>query len=469
MISAVNPRLQLSGNNCRPITVIIFILLILVSSCSPTKKLTDQKSLPESDKKKEKAQDPKKILVDTVKWTEKQMDAPSKFQDSSQSTAPVKTEKSKLKNTKLSKNNESFHIVTLLPVKWNETDTLNSKIASQALRYLHFYAGMEMAADELQGKLSKPIKITTHLVSDSMELESALKKYESNLPHLIVAPQKAELVKYTATWGLNHETSVISPWVSGSSIAETNPYYIQIKPTLIAQYKFINDEVRRMYPIQNAILILREEDETKELYFNNNQYPQKMQVKVLKESDLITAADPIIQALLKESGSTVFILPMGSIKDENFIYHFLRRVSAEKESKDVVVFGMSKWLEMKSDIIDQIQSQKVLLSASNFIDNESSELKYFKRKYFDHFREFPSNDVLEGYDLMNYCLQYLSRYGPDFHLIKNAPPLGKYYQTNFDLEPVYKENNKDKEIPDYYENAFLKMVELKGNRIRIVE
>jgi len=131
---------------------------------------------------------------------------------------------------------------------------------------------------------------------------------------------------------------------------------------------------------------------------------------------------------------------------------------------------MYKWLEMKSDIIEYLNVQKIRISLSNYIDNDQNEIKTFKRRYFEKYREFPSEDVLEGYDIMKYSIQSLNTDGPDFQF-KNINKTVPCLETSFQIRPVYKsgktpENSGD---VDYFENAFVRIVELRNNKFRVID
>ncbi|MBK7231667.1 MAG: hypothetical protein IPH93_05265 [Saprospiraceae bacterium] len=469
MISAANLRPPLSGNKDNHIFCWLACIALFGMSCSTSKKTVRSESIPEKKSAEAKKVNPP-IKVDTVIWKEKKLEPPATIENDKITTKPNPTQKKKITASKVIKASDAYQILLLLPLNATENDTNTTKINPNFLRYIHFYAGMEMASLENNGALNKPISLKVHGVSDSEDLQNVLEKYKNNLPHLIIGPQKVDLIKEAANWSKENQTTLISPWVSGSYLVESNPFYIQVKPNLTNQYRFMNEHARKAFAAANIILILKDDDEGKEQFFNDTSlYPRKIQVRKFKESDLVSSNELLVQNILVEHGSTVFILPMGSNKDEEFVYHFLRRVSAERDNKDVVVYGMSKWLEMKSDVFDLLHAQKVRMSAGNFSDGDSNDLKNFKRRYFDRYREFPTEDVLEGYDLMNFCLKSLNRFGTDFHLDPQQKLNEKYLQTDFDLIPMYRDPKNNSLDPDYYENSYIRMIELKNNRLKVVE
>ncbi len=467
MTSAANLLPPLNGNK---ILTGLLILACVGWACSAPKSAVKPESIPE--KKTEKADIGQKpvLKVDTVHWTEKKMDAPATIDQNNQVKVPPTNIRKKVQATSGRRSDSVYQILTLLPFVSTEVDTAATRLSPQMLRYIHFYAGMEMAVTDFGSKLNHPVEIKVRTAADSSDLNTILKESERNLPHLILGPQKPDLIKMAAEWAQQNDVNLISPWVSSSTLVEGNPNYIQVKPSLIAHYKYINDYVRRAYPVDHITLVLRDDEAGKDQYFNDtSRYHQKMEVRILKELDLATSNEPIITGLLRPEGTTVFVLPMGSTRDETFVYHFLRRVASEKELKDVVVFGMSKWLEMKSDVIDLLHSQQVRMSASNFADPDLYEIRSFKKRYFDRYREFPSEDVLEGYDLMHYCLHSLCAHGPEFHRSLYDEKNVHYLQTQYEILPVYRNASEASGQPDYYENGYIRLVELKNNKLREIE
>lgn len=103
------------------------------------------------------------------------------------------------------------------------------------------------------------------------------------------------------------------------------------------------------------------------------------------KEDLASTQLNVLTPYIKTNGPTVFILPLASIKDENYIYHFLRRVSLEKGTNDVYVYGMHKWLELKTEIVEFLSIQKIRLSISNFVDSDNQEVRSFKKKYYNKY------------------------------------------------------------------------------------
>jgi hypothetical protein len=482
MTSVPNLRQPSSGNN---ISILWLCIFVICTACFPSKKATKSKSADHTlPKKTGKPNEVPKI--DTVVWKEenpsKVKDAPKTEEKDKVVVKPKETEKKTTpttpgvpkKNTgklMLPKEDSVYRVVALLPFKANEMDTLSTRLPSGSERFVQYYCGMKMAVQEFENELDKKLLLTVHDIQSNDVSKFVLEKYEKRPPHVIIGPYKSEAVKSSATWAKEHESILISPWVSSSTIAEQNPFYVQAKAGLYAHYKAINDHARKYYPASNIILISKSPEDSKIKFFNDStQFSANISEQTIKEDELANSQNPILTPFLKEDGPTVFILPFASIKDENYIYHFLRRVSSEKGNKDVIVYGMYKWIELKSDILDYVNTLKIRLSISNYFDNDESNIRAFKKRYFNTYREFPTEEALEGYDLMKYVVRSLKTNLYPFHWYSMGS-MGNYLETEFNVSPVFKssDQNKDPWNADYFENSFVKIVEIRSNRYRVIE
>ena len=459
MILVQNLRLQLNGSRI----LLLLFAGILIQSCGTSKKASRNNSgIPPTKSKPDVIV--AKPKVDTVVWKNEQ---PKKDKIPTNTNEEPAKPKPNTTIKKYVKEDSVFRIVSLLPLKSDEVDTTVSKIPSANIRFIHFYAGMKMAVEEVNYESGRKVILDVFDTKSNDVSISLLQKYDRTPPHLIIGPYKTDALKYATDWAKNHETTLISPWVSSSSITEKNPYYVQIKAGLTAQYKMLNQHARNHYNVDNIILVSKSEDDSKYRYFNDTvQEAQKIEEKIIKEEDLASTQTNVLTPYFKTEGTTVFILPLASIKDENYIYHFLRRVSLEKGTKDVVVYGMHKWLELKPEITEYLNIQKIRLSISNYVDSDNSEVRSFKKKYYNKYREFPSEEALEGYDLMKYCIRSIRNYGVDFQNT-NSSIISPGLQSSFQLMPISKDKTKNQ--IDFYENAFIKIIEVRNNKYRIVD
>ncbi len=459
MILVRSLRQLLSGNK----QLVIFSILILFS-CGTSKKAKQGQVYHE--KPNPPVIKPNKNLpdkVDTIEWKEEIVTNVEKPE------IILKDSLAQIQKGHSSKAKSRYHVLALIPFKVSDQDSIVNKLNSNNLRFVQFYAGMKLALDELNQSNNRHIQLDIKDTGESDQTEALLAEYKNNLPDLIIGPYKTESLKYTAQWAKLNKTFLVSPWISSSTITEQNPYYLQLKPGLNTHFQNINLHARKHFNIENIILISKSKTDSRLKIFNENYAGNEwMREEIISEDELSKAVEPLLEKYFKSEGPTVFILPLVSAKDENYIYQFLRRVAAEKKNKQVYVYGFSKWTELKTDIFDFISGLNVRLSISNFTDESRPEVKNFRKKYFEAFREFPGDDALEGYDVTHFLMSALqnSEEGFQYETIKQFQ---KPLETEFEIIPVYKQGQNGNPIPDYFENKFIRIVEIKNNRYNVIE
>ncbi|HEX5625946.1 MAG TPA: ABC transporter substrate-binding protein [Saprospiraceae bacterium] len=449
----------MSGNKYSRIAVLALCVLM---ACGPSKRAVKPTPPPvKSDipKKQETTKLPEK--VDTVARKREEAKKPE-----AKETKPRVEHPS---NKTDSKPMERVSILALIPFKSEQLDTLDQKIPYSSLRFVQFYGGMKMALDEFNKSTGRHIEMKVFDTGEQDRTMEILKACETELPDVVLGPYKIESLKQAADWARRNKTILVSPWISSSTITESNPYYIQAKAGLAAHYQLIHDHVRKNFPAENIFIISKNKEESKSHLFNpaDSAWPA-IREDFISEDDLAKSAEPLLEKYFVAADPAVFILPMVSSRDENYIYHFLRRVSAEKKNHNVYVYGFSKWLELKTDILEYINALNVRLSTSNFVEVDRSEVRSFRYRYFELYREFPGDDAMEGYDLTKYILESLLNQGIGFY--QAEPQLSpQYLETRFQLGPVYQTPPATQKELNYYENQYIRLVEIKSNKYRIID
>ncbi len=456
MISAQSRLLQLNGNNFILFLVILSFLCNLFA-CGTSKSITPvEASKKSSEPVKVSPHKEVPVTHDTV--AKKEVLVPHTGKIDTPVHVPVQSKASnQMSGAKPfgSKTLSHIKIAALLPFGANNSDssTINGRS-----RFVQFYAGMKLALDQYEESSLSPVSVHVYDVSDLDETQNTLKELEKNLPSVIIGPYKADALKYAAEWAKKNKITLISPWISSSSITTGNPYYLQMKAGLNAHFKAINEHVRKHFNPSSVFLVSRSESESRAKYFN---LPDSTPFKEVHftEDELAQSQDILFEPFFQAEGPTVFILPMLSNKDENYVYQFLRRLSSEKKDRQVVVYGTYRWLDLKSDIIDYLSTLKVRLSMSNFSESDQVSVKGCRMKYYEHYGEFPSSDALEAYDLVHFVLNELNQ--------KTAAS-SSYLQTQFEIEPVYKSNVQENMI-DYFENRYVRIIQISNYKLKIIE
>ncbi|MBK9108197.1 MAG: hypothetical protein IPM92_07370 [Saprospiraceae bacterium] len=467
MISAQSHRPPLNGNSNLKY---LFLILLFSWGCSSTKKAVIVKN-PNKEIKpappKPDANPP--VKMDTIVSKESKpidpkppLDPQVPLPKEQPVEKPINPEAQEVARPFETKDIKKFKLLLFAPFTFESTDSSSN---NEALRFIQFYAGMQMAIQEYEKQGGLPLHVEVVDEHSKTKVEEVLHQVQFDKPNCIIGPYEIESLKYTVEWAKKNKSLAISPWISSSSIATENPYYLQIKAGLNTHFQIMGEHIRKHFADDQVYIISKTKEDSRTKHFIRESGTNYKEI-VISEEDLLSESPMLLEEYFLKDRPIVFVLPLTLSKDENYIYHFLRRVAAEKLDRDVIIYGTYRWLDFKPEILDYINSLTVRICLSNILDIEHPALRSFKLKYFEKYRELPRNDVFEGYDLMKFILFTINKYNSvkaSFPLIEEP----KYFQTHFNLEPISKDHTQNK--IDYFENKYARIVEMHGYKFKILD
>ena len=436
MISVPNLRPLLSGNK-----YIALILAALFVGCSPATKLQKDKQaevITKSDPIKQEGQKPPSVKDTTAVIPEVKTDVPT-AKDGDKDIQPVK------------KFNH-FDLAVVLPFNPNENNE----------RFLQYYGGMKLAADELQLE-GYDLTVKVYNAKDANLLASL----QAEPTQLIFAPSEEQTLKQILDWGKANNISVVSPFFSLSSV-ENAPQYVQLKPSLRSHFASMVKHAIQRFPLDDIVLVGRntKNDKAWFKFFQStaselleNQAVQPIQEYFVLDDSLTTGSHVFTDLI--NSGKKVFIFPNYSYKDELYLYNAMRRLLAEKGTNMVTVYGMPILKDSEKMGFDFFSGLNLHVPASRYVDETREEVKSFDRKFFDRYGALPEGDAYEGFDHFLFIGRHLSQYGQDFPQYLSTDN-GQYLQARFDVRAVHTEGSST-EI-DFFENKYLEILYFDGTR-----
>ncbi|MEP6794024.1 MAG: hypothetical protein ABJB16_06840 [Saprospiraceae bacterium] len=370
------------------------------------------------------------VKVDTIKWAE-------------DPTLPIITDK----DTKVDNPDKKvkYDISLLIPFNTDQYffgDQLDPKLG----RFLQYYAGMKIAAAEFED-LGYPVTIHSFDTKNSMtELNTILKEFSVKNSDVIVGPYEKENLEEVATFGLQHDKIVVSPWLPAFSIEKENPFFIQVVPGLSthaeAIMSFIGDEMKgkKVYLVARNNLNVKTED-------------------LIIDDASVELQRTNLSKLLNDNGS-IFILPYYSRSDETFVNSFMRKLHADKELKEVIVFGLPQWTGFTNLNPNYMESLSVHISSTTFVDADHPFYHDFRERFYNEFHTLPDQQAFIGYDLLHWLGKTLAQDGPK-GLIGHSSAVDFGLASGFDLKPVYKTDTmkvSEMKTPLYYENSKVRIL-----------
>ncbi|MCB9311038.1 MAG: amino acid ABC transporter substrate-binding protein [Lewinellaceae bacterium] len=475
MISVQSHRQRLSGN--REWTF-MFMIFLLMASCTPLKKTPTKKpdiqvvkpDIP--DKKGQETTPPKPQKTDQPSHQKdivvKDVDT-LHLKENTTKTPPIKSKNDKdAVFTEGLDMKSSYHIKLLIP--------LNSDaglVQGNQLRFVHFYAGVLKALEVLDDQRLKFLVDVIDTEEGGYNLRSKIDDILSDDTDLVIGPFEKDDVKELAEAAKKKGIPIMSPWQTSTKIASENPWYVQLKPNLKEHFNKLTQACIYDFHQGEVAIVGKDNKETRAWieYFQNtaknltNNKKEPFFTSYFVSNDSLINAPSAFFRLLSNPKIKAVLLPNYSFSDEEFVYGVLRRLMAEKGSKQVVVYGMPLLIESEKIDFDFYHALNLRIALSDYLDLNSEEIREFRREFLDLYGEIPLSDAVKGYSIMMLAANSLHSYGTHFqNYIVNKDMT--FLQTTFNIEKSVSEDketdmNNTKDF-DYFENKHLDIVEFKG-------
>jgi len=397
--------------------------------------------------------------VDTVQWTE------------DNTKKPIVVKKILSTQTSYTENyKESYNIKILIPLGANKT----TDAEFEKSRFIHFYAGVLSALEKLD---DESIKFNITVIDTDTNTAKSTDRIDEILnpgTDLIIGPNDKDDIKIFAEKCKEKSIPLVSPWQTSTKTTTENPFYIQMKPNLKEHYLRLVQAATRDFKVGEVVIVGRNNKETKSWITYLEELAAvtsgKKNTKFFDthfiSQDSTTFGIAIYAPIFKNPKIKAILLPQYSYNDEDYVYNCLRKLIAEKGTKNIVVYGMPLIYESERIEFDFYRSLNMRLVVSDFLDENSEEIKFFRRKYLDIYGHIPTVDAIKGYDMMLYIGRNLWKYGKKFQFqLENEP--STYLSSNYAIKKSMVEENYEISDPnkfDYFENKHLDIIEFKESK-----
>ncbi len=364
----------------------------------------------------------------------------------------------------------AYSVSMLIPFDGEKAGSaeLTSK-SSPAYKFLCYYAGAKMASEDRPTASSVDVNVFD---SKSMSLSSILNDGRLQASDVIIGPYDTEELKQVAEFAKENAITHISPWKSSKSIAASNPYHVQTRPSLLQHYEKMVESAVKSFPGSKLFVVGKSSSSDKKRMDYIGRLASAMGrddiTKYTVNEDSLRIGETAFDSIFVQGKTNVFMVPNWSSNDEGFIYGCVRRLRVEKGDAKVVVFGMPKMMDTEKITYDFYNNLNIHIVRSEFMDKASQKAKNMRSRFFNEFNAFPTEDLYEGYDLMTFVLNNLDDYGQNFHT-KVGADRNAYIQTSYDLVGVPKSPGEPSNKPDmikYYENRSLSVIEFRNGRFQ---
>lgn len=467
MILVPNRQQRLNGSK---ISLFAILFCFLVSSCGLFNPAT-----PQVDNRVDKRDDEVAVQVDTVKW--KQADQ--------KNSPPIGWDEKKADNNKTGDQHQSakkarYTLAAFLPFESDKMNFQTDDLSTiKNYKYLHYYAGMKLAIDDLNAEDINLDVYTFDSKNDKNRVQSVLENEIPRNVDVIMGSLKKDELMATAIFGQKHKIPVISPWYSSQSVADKNPYYIQFTPFLVEHYNALVEHALNNFDAEQIYLLGRQgsKEPSRFKYFQAAAFNLTGKKDALNEfvfnTDELTYEHEILKAIIDRQNTetvkkpTVFIVPNFSPREAKYIYNLLRRINVEKMENEVYVYGMPVLYTLDKISYEYYTNLNIRMAMSRFPDRNSMDAKRFNGIFYRAYNEFPVDEAYEGYDNMMFVGRMLHKYGKDFIQYLDQDEK-EYLTTRFNIKPKF-ELVDERPVLDYYENKNLRIIEYVDNQFTTIK
>lgn len=367
---------------------------------------------------------------------------------------------------------ENYNIQLFIP--------LNSlQYSSNALsenRFLQFYSGVLLALEDLEKEgASLRIKVEDTGIKN-YNIYNTWPFIKNDEIDAIIGPFERDDLKFITSEAALKKVMVISPWQTSTKITTQNPYYIQLKPNLKEHFKRMVEHACTNYSPDQVMIVTHEGQEGQSWYNYMNEVcsvylgtNENLRHFTVHEDSLISPNTAFVN-VFKNNPPQAIILPYYSFNDEQKLYEVVRRLIVDKNNSKVTLYTMPLFLESDKIDFEFYNSFITRVAISDFVDENSYNVRQFKRKYYELFGEICGPDALKGYDVMMFTGKNLFQHGTNFQSSVTGTKL-KYLQTQIELQETKGETNANNEVNsfDFYENKHISIIEFKTSGFDIID
>lgn len=359
----------------------------------------------------------------------------------------------------------NYDISMLLPFLSSRSSA--NSIDDNSLWGIHFYAGARLAYDNLARDGAKLTVNVADTDASSGKMNELLRSSDLASADLIIGPYRREQVSQVAGFAKQKKVPVVVPYTAQMGMADDNPFYIQVNPSLKSHCEAILKHALKSNSRSNIVLVARNDSDEKARlkYFQeaSAKFAGKREGSQLREfitPDNFNAIN--VDPYIKSGQTTVFIVPSWS--SEPFIYTLLRQLMMKQsEGESIVVYGMPMWMDYDQIDFEYYDRLNVHVSSASYIDKNDERVRQFNRQFFDTYGTIPGEEAYLGYDVMLYFGKMLHKYGKDFPSRIDQETYDVLH-GRFEFDRVVLDPEKHRENLNYYdqlENTFVYILEFK--------
>ncbi len=324
---------------------------------------------------------------------------------------------------------------------------------------LEFVQGATIALDTLQ---KGDTKIEVHIIDTKAGIRSVpwLIKYGGlDKMNLIIGSVKEPEFRQLADFTASKKIPFISVTYPNDGGVRNDPYLAIVNTTLKGHLDGIYSYLVQRHSMNQILLIKKRNDNRIENIFR--EINKETSTPLLKYRAIaIDSINATQLAMLIDTTKPAIII--GASLNEQFALNLADACYPLQKTNDITLIGMPNWDGFKEFYnLDRYKDFPILFTTPHTDSDSSAFRNFLGNAYFTKYRAKPTDMAYKGFESAYYFINILKEYPDSLMEHLNEDRFACFHTFNF--QPDYLSGN---DVPDYFENKKVTIVEILNGEIR---
>ena len=284
-------------------------------------------------------------------------------------------------------------------------------------RFYEIYQGILVALEHLK---KSGISIDLH-VFDTEKSPTKVREIIANNDlsdfDLFLGPVYSDNVRILSYFAQKHHINLISPLSQNKSLLKSNPFVFEVMPSTSMRIKKASDLLSKLYDTSLVFIYNGTEKERKKINIYKNKLVKSFSVHpdvkeiAIKVLDFNIGGIDFVEDALSVGDENVVIMPTD---DEVFATKIIEKLNKLTENYRIKILGSPSWEMFKNINLKYLKNMSFHYISGLFVDYENWRVKSFIQKYRKAYETEPSVYAFEGYDITDFFVNALKKYGRHF-------------------------------------------------------
>ena len=314
-----------------------------------------------------------------------------------------------------------LNVALLIPFYLSKEDTSASRPEGEtagvlnSFSFIHFYEGCLIAIDSLEKAGISAKVFVFDITDDETEIKSLLRNPDMKKMDLIIGPFLGKSFTTVADFAKSNSIPIVNPFSFREEVTENNPMVFKAKPGQGSQFTQLTTFIDKTYP-EATVFVMREgksrDSESFQLLKVNIQSGLKnIPQDRIRFMDNGKDSLKYLPELFSETGINLLVI---YTDNKAFALDCVRKLSEGRSKRDLRIIGLPRWDRFQFVEVDYLVDLKAHYFSPSFIDYSDEKTNHFIKIFRDRFQAEPEQYAFEGFDIMWYFMNGMSKFGNQF-------------------------------------------------------